>query len=203
MSRIRDKFKARGFGKTYLWIDFVNSEEYDGFGSRSDHLQEGKWLKTFLAHWSLNENFGTDLDLRKLNHFRHLLRRVAQALATGKGVSKRDLIAINKSLHIPLYRVLRKQGNAFYALDLIPLHRGWRWVRAEILSSLAMMLAEGQRPRLKICPNPGCQWLFFDQTHGNSRKWCSDLRCGNRDRVRRFRERHTATILSGSRMSTV
>jgi predicted RNA-binding Zn ribbon-like protein len=199
----REKFKAKGFGKTYLWIDFVNSEEYDGFRSRSDHLQDVGWLKVFLAHWSLNESFGTDLNFRNLKHLRVFLHRMAQAVCSGKAVSNRDLITINKLLHIPVYRRLRKHGSASYALDVSPLHGGWRWVRAEILRSLAAMLAEGQRPRLKICPNPGCRWLFFDQTHGNSRKWCSDLRCGNRDKVRRFRERHTAEMRSGSRVKTL
>ena len=45
MSWTREKFKARGFGKTYPWIDLVNSEEYDGFGIRSDHLADAGWVK--------------------------------------------------------------------------------------------------------------------------------------------------------------
>jgi predicted RNA-binding Zn ribbon-like protein len=191
----REKFKARGFGKTYPWIDLVNSEEYDGFGIRSDHLADAGWVKTFLTHWSLDERFGTAVDLRNLNRVRDFLRGVAETIASGKGVPNQDLTTINRALRTPVYRQLRKRGSAFYDLDLVPLHQGWGWVRAEIFRSLALMLAEGQRQRLKICPNPDCRWLFFDQTHGNSRKWCSDLRCGNRDKVRRFRERHPANVL--------
>jgi len=188
MSWTREKFKARGFGKTYPWIDLVNSEEYDGFGIRSDHLADARWVKTFLRHWSLGEGFGKDVDPRDLNRVRDFLRRIAETVSSGQGVPDRDLTRINRALRIPVYRLLRKRRNASYKLDLVPLHQGWGYVRAEIFRSLALMLAEGQRQRLKICPNPDCRWLFFDQTHGNSRKWCSDLRCGNRDKVRRFRE---------------
>lgn len=192
MSWTREKFKARGFGKTYAWIDLVNSEEYDGFGIRTDHLADAGWVKTFLRHWSLGEGFGKDVDPRDLNRVRDFLRRMAEAISSGEGVPNRDLTAINRALRIPVYRLLRKRGSASYKLDLVPVHQGWEGLRAEIFRSLALMLAEGQRQRLKICPNPDCRWLFFDQTHGNSRKWCSDLRCGNRDKVRRFRERHQA-----------
>src|SRR5271170_5449891 len=68
------KFKAGGFGKTYPWIDLVNSEEYDGFGIRSDHLANAGWIKAFLTHWSLGEGLGKDVDLRDLSRVRHLLR---------------------------------------------------------------------------------------------------------------------------------
>jgi predicted RNA-binding Zn ribbon-like protein len=187
-----DKFKATGFGKTYPWIDLVNSEEYDGFGIRSDHLADAGWVKTFLRHWSLGVGFGKDVAPGALNGVRDFLRRTAEMISSGKEVPDRDLTKINRTLRIPAYRLLKKRGSASYKLDLVPLHQGWGWVRAEIFKSLALMLAEGQQQRLKICPNPGCRWLFFDQTHGNSRKWCSDLRCGNRDKVRRFRERHPA-----------
>ena len=43
--------------------------------------------------------------------------------------------------------------------------------------------------RLKICPNHGCRWVFYDETRGNTRRWCDDRSCGNRDKVRRLRER--------------
>ena len=183
---------ARGFGKTYPWIDLVNSEEYDGFGIRSDHLADAGWVKTFLRHWCLGGRFGKEADPRDLNDLRDFLRRMAEMISSGKGIPNRDLTTINRSLRIPVYRLLKKQGSDSYKLDLVPLRQGWAYLRAEIFRSLALMLAEGRRQRLKICPNPNCRWLFFDQTHGNSRRWCSDLRCGNRDKVRRFRERHPA-----------
>ena len=85
---------------------------------------------------------------------------MAETISSGNGVPNRDLTTINRALRIPVYRLLRKRASASYKLDLVPLRQGWECVRAEIFRSLALMLAEGQRQRLKICPNPDCRWLF-------------------------------------------
>jgi predicted RNA-binding Zn ribbon-like protein len=189
-----ERFTAEGFGKRYAWIDFVNSEEYNGFGILSDHLADATWVKVFLRHWTLGNRFGKKADICDLRFARNFLRRVAKTIAGGKRLSNRDLKTLNRALRIPVHRLLKKRRDASYALDLVPPRQSCHWVRAEIFSSLASMLAEGQQHRLKICPNPGCRWVFFDQTHGNSRKWCSDLTCGNRDKVRRLRARRAACI---------
>jgi hypothetical protein len=81
----------------------------------------------------------------------------------------------------------RKDGS--YFVQLVSVHRDWDWQKAELLRSLAELLADNQQSRLKICHNPACRWVFVDRSHGNTRKWCSDLTCGNRDKVRRLRAR--------------
>jgi len=79
----------------------VNSEEYDGFGIRSDHLANAGWVKAFLKHCSLGEGFGKDVDPRDLNRVRDFLRRMAETISSGKGVPNRDLTKINRALRIP------------------------------------------------------------------------------------------------------
>jgi predicted RNA-binding Zn ribbon-like protein len=191
MSSAREKFEADGFGKTYAWIDFVNSEEYNGFGVLSDHFANATWLKTFLKHWSLGKDFGPGATVRDLNRTRDFLRGVAKTIAAGKRLSNLDLDTINQTLRTPVHRFLKTRSKVF-SLEIVPSCHAWHWVQAQVFASLASMLAEGQTQRLKICPNPGCRWVFFDQTHGNRRKWCSDLTCGNRDKVRRLRARRAA-----------
>jgi len=193
MSLTPETFKLRGFGKTYSWIDLVNSEEYDGFGFLSDHLADASWTTMFLKHWSLGSCFSRNAEPRTFNRMRSFLRRVAETIASGRSLSSRDLKIINNALRSPVHRFLRAGRSVPYSLEIVPFNHDWHWVQAEIFKSLAAMLAEGQEERLKICPNSGCRWVFFDQTHGNRRKWCSDLRCGNRDKVRRFRERRAAS----------
>ncbi len=46
----------------------------------------------------------------------------------------------------------------------------------------------GDLTRLHSCPSKECGWLFEDTTRNRSRQWCG-LRCGNLDKVRRFRSR--------------
>jgi predicted RNA-binding Zn ribbon-like protein len=189
MSFTQKDFEAEGFAQPYAWLDFVNSEEYDGFGRASDHLEDPSWVRVFLLHWGIAERLGKGADFRSAQNLRSFLRRAAKTIAAGKSLSRADLDTINESLRVPAYRFVRKAQNVSYVLELLPIRRDWRWTKAEILSSLADFLADGQQRRLKVCPNTGCGWVFFDKTHGNTRRWCSDLTCGNRDKVRRLRAR--------------
>jgi CGNR zinc finger/Putative stress-induced transcription regulator len=183
------RFEAEGFGRSYSWIDFVNSEEYNGFGVRSDHLLDPTWIKAFFRRWSVGSSFGEQTNIRDLTRTRDLLRIVAETIAAGKRLSTPNFRTVNEALRTPVYRRLILNRGGSYALEILPLRGGWKWAQAELFRSLGTMLSEGQQHRLKICPNSGCRWLFFDQTRGNTRKWCSDLTCGNRDKVRRHRAR--------------
>jgi predicted RNA-binding Zn ribbon-like protein len=185
-------FEDGGFGRRYAWIDFVNSEEYDGFGLRVDHLVDSTWVKAFSRRWLLGKSLAVKSRFRDLTRTRELLRSIAQEIAAGEGLSPRDLRTMNKALRTPMYQSLKKTQQRCYVLEIVPPRYSWSWVRAELFRSLATMVAEGQQHRLKICPNSGCRWVFFDQTHANTRKWCSDLTCGNRDKVRRHRARRVA-----------
>jgi len=186
------RFLANGFGKGYAWIDLVNSMEYDGYGTSSDHLADIAWIKSFRNHWRLRGLRITQTNIRQLRRMRGALRQVAETLASGARLSARDLDSINEALRTPIHRCLRQLRDLSYSLEVVPSRYDSQWVRAEIFRSLALTLATGERQRLKICPNPGCRWVFYDQTHGNTRKWCRDFRCGNRDKVRRLRARRAA-----------
>lgn len=48
---------------------------------------------------------------------------------------------------------------------------------------------EGRWIRLKICPADDCQWAFYDQSRNRSATWCDMKVCGNRHKVREYRER--------------
>jgi len=63
-------------------------------------------------------------------------------------------------------------------------------VLAEVIASAAEVLATGEPMRLKICANPGCTWLFWDESRNLSRRWCDPRTCGNLITVRAFRRRH-------------
>jgi predicted RNA-binding Zn ribbon-like protein len=43
--------------------------------------------------------------------------------------------------------------------------------------------------RLKLCENPDCRRAFFDRTRSRTLRWCDSAGCGNRARVRGYRER--------------
>ena len=47
----------------------------------------------------------------------------------------------------------------------------------------------GEWPRLKICASDECRWAFYDNSRNRSATWCSMKVCGNRHKVREYRER--------------
>jgi predicted RNA-binding Zn ribbon-like protein len=59
-----------------------------------------------------------------------------------------------------------------------------------VLAEFNRLAATAQLDRLKMCESPECRWIFFDRTKPANRRWCSSDRCGNRLKVRAFRERH-------------
>jgi predicted RNA-binding Zn ribbon-like protein len=60
---------------------------------------------------------------------------------------------------------------------------------AEIAASFARTLADGEKSRLRICDNPDCLWVYYDDTRNRSKRYCDDKMCGNLLKVRRFRAR--------------
>lgn len=60
-----------------------------------------------------------------------------------------------------------------------------------VLASAVHLVHTGHWDRLKICPAEDCLWAFYDRSRNRSRTWCSMRVCGNREKARGWRERHT------------
>ena len=179
-------FHAAGFGKVAPWVDLVNSEEWDGFGKRTDHLANPRWLATFLKHWSLHPLPSKDVPRRKLVQLRVLLRRAAEKLAAGGFLGRREILNLNQALNVPVWQKLVQNQNGFSA-EMVPVRSDWTWVIARIAASLGEMLANHEVERIKVCANSDCRWVFHDPTKARTKRWCNDRTCGNRARVRRAR----------------
>jgi predicted RNA-binding Zn ribbon-like protein len=72
-------------------------------------------------------------------------------------------------------------------VSLEPAARDGDWLVALVALSAVMLVATEQPERLKVCGNPDCSWMFFDDTLNRSRIYCSIQPCGTLMRVRRFR----------------
>lgn len=59
-----------------------------------------------------------------------------------------------------------------------------------ILAAIAEAMADGSWPRLKACRADDCKWAFIDTARNHTRQWCDMAICGNREKARRYRERH-------------
>ncbi len=61
-----------------------------------------------------------------------------------------------------------------------------------MLAIVARAIEDGTWQRLKVCPADTCQWAFYDASRNRSAVWCDMRVCGNRAKVRGFRERTRA-----------
>ncbi|NYI82353.1 hypothetical protein HNR68_000983 [Saccharopolyspora hordei] len=62
-----------------------------------------------------------------------------------------------------------------------------------VLVAATRLVHTGHWDRIKICPAEGCLWAFYDRSRNRSRTWCSMRVCGNREKARSWRERHTTS----------
>lgn len=172
-------------------LEFVNSENWFTLGAGKDRLRnEPGWLDDFLARWGFAQAGSvSERERRELLRLRAVLRRVTYAVAASKPIAAADLAEFNEFLAArPARRRLTDVGGAF-RVELDPVRTDWAWILGEIATSVAELLAHGERARLKLCENPECRWVFYDRGKNRRRRWCDPAICGNRDKVRRFRAR--------------
>ena len=63
---------------------------------------------------------------------------------------------------------------------------------ALLAESAADLLANGDFDLIRKCEDAGCVLWFYDRTKSHRRRWCSMAMCGNRNKVKAFRQRQQA-----------
>ena len=175
-----------------LWTDFLNSDYHDwrGDGRDEDRLDRPDWLPGFLAQWQLSAPLPpTPADLAALKALRRLLLGLSADLVAGVALSPAALDQLNGYLAGgPVIRHLSPDGS----LHLRPVSADWPQVMAAIAAAFAQTVSSGEGARVRICDNPDCRWVFYDETRNRTKRFCDDKMCGNLMKVRRFRARHKA-----------
>ncbi len=114
----------------------------------------------------------------------------------------RGLAARNNGLDLPIdFELLKRAAErAKFGLEFEPRARRSRLVPAapgfaggvgRILGEVHEAMHDGTWDRLKICAAETCLWAYYDRSKNLHSRWCSPAVCGNRDKVRRYRERAT------------
>jgi predicted RNA-binding Zn ribbon-like protein len=75
------------------------------------------------------------------------------------------------------------------AVSLAPAAGGVAGALARLLVPVARAIEDGSWLRAKACPAPDCHWAFYDRSRNRSGVWCDMAVCGNRTKVRAYRER--------------
>jgi predicted RNA-binding Zn ribbon-like protein len=119
---------------------------------------------------------------------REALYRVFAAVASGRTPRTPDLAIVNAALpaafeHSRLvpspagFTLAADVGDGDLAAPLTP-----------VVRSAVDLLVSPEVDRVRTCAAAACAWLFLDATKNRARRWCDMKTCGNREKVRRFRE---------------
>jgi len=166
---------------------FVNTLEVE---DGDDALASPSLLTGWLSEHGLVQDGvrATAAELRRVRALREALRVLLIANNGGTNIEVEPAMAV-------LDRQARDAGLAVrFAVEsggavLAPSAAGVRGAIGRLLAIVAGAMADGTWPRLKACEAGTCLWAFYDHAKNRSRRWCSMAVCGNRTKVRAYRER--------------
>jgi predicted RNA-binding Zn ribbon-like protein len=75
---------------------------------------------------------------------------------------------------------------------LVPATTGIDAALGKILAIVFAAKTDGTWDRLKACAKDTCRFAFYDHSKNHSSHWCSMAVCGNRTKVKGFRDRRQA-----------
>lgn len=126
---------------------------------------------------------------RRAIKLREAIYRVFERRASGKPPAADDLATLNRfvaemyrnaQLVVDGDRVVLDTGSSADILD-----RPF----AAVIRAAVDLLTGDQAPLVGTCADDTCGWLFLDTTRNRTRRWCTMQDCGNRNKVRRFRQK--------------
>ena len=174
-------------GELELVRKFVNSHDYE---TGEEELTSPAALATWLEKHDLAASPGRlgAPDLARAIELREALR---EALLTNntEPLPATTVARLNDALAGVSLQV---RVNDDCTIDLEPAGKGLDTALARIASIIREAMLSGEWARLKVCPADDCLWAFYDKSRNRSRTWCRMEECGNRAKVRAFRERHSA-----------
>jgi predicted RNA-binding Zn ribbon-like protein len=128
--------------------------------------------------------------LHKSRQLREALRTIFGAMVRKEKLSREWTGPINEILSITEGHdeLVNREGR--WQIEFVGRESGLDWLLAAIARSGAEIVAEGSRARIRLCANPDCGLLFYDNSRTRQRRWCSMAVCGNRSKVAAFARKH-------------
>jgi predicted RNA-binding Zn ribbon-like protein len=170
-----------------LIIDFVNSWELDE--PDGEELDSPAALVDWLAGRELLApgTPASDDDLAAAVELREALRTI---LGTHNEVEG-DVDAATSVLDASARRAGLQIHFGEDETRLEPAAPGVAGALGRILSEVAGVMRDETWLRMKACRAEDCRWAYLDTAKNRSRAWCSMSSCGNRAKVRAYRERRS------------
>jgi len=174
---------------------FVNTLDIDdAVESLTGPAELAQWLaEQGLAGEGAKKLRATPADVRRAIELREALR--AHLLAHHDQPLPADAAATLDAAARRARLTLRFTGVDETTLE--PAASGVDGALGRLLAIVAQAIEDGTWQRLKVCPADTCQWAFYDASRNRSAVWCDMRVCGNRAKVRGFRERTRAGASDG------
>lgn len=168
-----------------LTIDFVNTLDIE---SDSDALETTAGLADWLRARGLLDADGPAPDEAERLQAVDLREALRSLMLSNNGEPRDD----RASTALELAARRGDLGVHFPAGDsvsLAPAEPGVAGALARVLVPVAQAIGDASWQRVKACRAPDCRWAFYDRSRNRSGVWCEMAVCGNRTKVRAYRER--------------
>jgi predicted RNA-binding Zn ribbon-like protein len=168
-----------------LLIDFVNTADID---AGTDALATPAGVAAWFAEQQLMPGPGTQVSAaERLDaiRLRDALRELMLA-NNGGAADDRSGRELEQAARSGDLRVQFAPGGS---MSIGPGVEGFAGALAQLLVPVAHALSDGSWQRVKACKASDCHWAFYDRSRNRSGVWCEMAVCGNRTKVRAYRER--------------
>jgi predicted RNA-binding Zn ribbon-like protein len=171
-------------GELELVREFVNTLDLE---DEAEQLSSPQRLRDWLAEHELIPS-GAKLDGSDLARAIELREALRGLLLANNGVPPRDRdVRIVDSATASSELAVRLRGAA--TAELEPRGSGFDAAIGRLAAIVFEAIVDGRWERLKACPADDCHWAFYDHSRNRSGTWCEMAVCGNRSKVRAYRER--------------
>lgn len=168
-----------------LVIDFVNTLDAE---RETDELASPEGLARWLCARGLLDDVAPAFWAPQLRQATQLREALRAAMSAHNGGAQ-DVHANSELERAAERGQLSARFCADGSIRLEPRAAGFGGVLARLLVPVAYGAADGSWARVKACDAEDCRWAFYDQSRNRSGRWCNMAVCGNRTKVRTYRNK--------------
>lgn len=164
-------------------LDFVATLG-DRQGRRIERLGSAGDLSRWLGEAGVCESASpSDEQLVEARVLREAIHRVLDRALTGRRVPTREASLVNEWARRPTFapQIGASFAPATAGADLVSA------ALAQIARETVELVTGSDLARVRKCA--GCSLLFVDRSRPGRRRWCSMDRCGNREKMARYRQK--------------